>query len=92
MMKAVGSLIECLYTDDKRCGKRQNRHCHYERYDKMETRLSASRKCNGDIPTKQCLLYRHQQRYRQLRPKYIGICPLYQYHVRVVCKGHQQES
>ena len=24
--------------------------------------------------------------------KHIGICPLYQHHVRVVCKRHQQES
>lgn len=30
--------------------------------------------------------------YRQRKPRHIRVCPLYQYHVGVVRKGHQQES
>jgi hypothetical protein len=30
----------------------KNRHCHYGRDDTLGTRLSSSRKCNGDIPQK----------------------------------------
>lgn len=55
-------------------------------------RLSPSWQRDGDFQTKQCALYRSQQRHRQRKPRHIRVCPLYQYHVGVVRKGHQQES
>ena len=51
-----------------------------------------SRQRDGDIQTEQCALYRGQQRHRQREARHIGVCALYQYHVGVVRKGHQQES
>ena len=55
-------------------------------------RLSPSGKRYGDFPQKQRALYRGKQRDRQRKARHVGVCPLYQYHVRVVRKGHQQES
>ena len=65
---------------------------YYERHDPLGARLSPSRQRYGDIQTEQCALYRGQQRDRQREARHIGVCALYQHHVGVVRKGHQQES
>ena len=61
-------------------------------HDPLGARLSPSRQRYGDIQTEQCALYRGQQRDRQREARHIGVCALYQHHVGVVRKGHQQES
>ena len=58
----------------------------------LGARLSPSRQRDGDIQTEQCAFYRGQQRDRQREARHIGVCALYQHHVGVVRKGHQQES
>ncbi len=72
--------------------KRQNRRVHYERHDPLGARLSPSGKRYGDFPQKQRALYCGEQRDRQRKARHAGVCPVHQYHVRMVCKGHQQES
>ena len=61
-------------------------------HDPLGARLSPSRQRYGDIQTEQRALYRSQQRHRQRETRHAGVCALYQHHVGVVRKGHQQES
>ena len=55
-------------------------------------RLSPSWQRYGDIQTEQCALYRGQHGIDSEKPDTLEFAPLYQHHVGVVRKGHQQES
>jgi len=95
------------YIDDDESGRFFDRSAYSRMMDDVENgkigvcimkdltrwgRLSPSWQRDGDIQTEQRALYRGQQRHRQREARHAGVCALYQYHVGVVRKGHQQES